>query len=111
MGTALVLGSGGITGIAWTLGVLSTWPHGPFDLVVGSSAGAFAGALDANPPAFAHACDAVRRTDPTSARRDLALALGNSLPHLLAVPGRRGEALVRMWMIGAVARRFAASAG
>lgn len=111
MGTALVLGSGGITGIAWTLGVLSTWPHSACDLVVGTSAGAFAGALDGNPAAFAHACDAMLGADHGSAKRDLARGLGNRLPHLLAVPGRRGDALVRAWMVGAVARRFAASAG
>ncbi len=47
---ALVLGGGGITGIAWELGVLSgLLDHGvdltAADLVVGTSAGAFVGAL------------------------------------------------------------------
>jgi len=48
-GRALVLGSGGFTGIAWEVGVLQGLRHAGFnvtdwDLVVGTSAGSFVGA-------------------------------------------------------------------
>ncbi|KHK99151.1 hypothetical protein LK09_03840 [Microbacterium mangrovi] len=111
MENALVLGSGGITGIAWTLGVLSTWARGPFDVVLGSSAGAFAGALLEAPEAFAQACERVSHPDSSSARRDLALALGGAAPRLLSAPGPLGDPLARAWIVGTVTRRFAASAG
>ncbi len=47
---ALVLGGGGITGIAWELGLLAGLRRdgvdlGDADLIVGTSAGAFVGAL------------------------------------------------------------------
>jgi NTE family protein len=49
MSRALVLGSGGLTGIAWEAGVLqglaeAGYPTVPWDCVIGSSAGAFVGA-------------------------------------------------------------------
>lgn len=110
MGNALVLGSGGITGIAWTLGVLSAWPRGPFDVVLGSSAGAYAGALLASPAAFDRACERVSRQDAGTARTDLASALGGAAPRLLAARGRSGDTLARVWIVGTAARRFGASA-
>src|SRR5438045_9771226 len=64
-GTALVLGAGGITGVAWQLGVIiGRRKRGDdlttADLVVGTSAGAVTGALVAAglDPAMAAALDA-----------------------------------------------------
>jgi NTE family protein len=77
MGRALVLAGGGITGIAWESGVLAGLAAGgvdtqDWDLVVGTSAGAFVGArlaLDGAPePLFERQASAVTAADIEAVR-------------------------------------------
>ena len=78
MGRALVLAGGGIAGIAWELGVLAGLAAGgvdmqDWDLVVGTSAGAFVGArltIDGSPePLFERQASAVNSADEEAIRR------------------------------------------
>jgi NTE family protein len=77
MGRALVLAGGGVTGIAWESGVLAGLAAGGvdtehWDLVVGTSAGAFVGArltLDGSPePLFERQASAINATDVEAMR-------------------------------------------
>ena len=77
MGRALVLAGGGVTGIAWESGVLAGLAAGgidmqDWDLVVGTSAGAFVGArltLDGSPePLFERQASAVNAADVEALR-------------------------------------------
>ena len=78
MGRALVLAGGGVAGIAWESGVLAGLEAGgvdtqQWDLVVGTSAGAFVGArltLDGSPePLFERQASAVDPADEEAIRR------------------------------------------
>lgn len=110
MSRALVLGSGGVTGLAWMLGVLSVRPSERFDTVIGTSAGAFVGAVRADADALARACAQAAAPDRSAARAELIAGARNSLPRALAVAGPVGDALVAAWTMGAVIHRFASTA-
>lgn len=76
MTRALVLGGGGVTGIAWSVGVLDRWAASGWDpracdLVVGTSAGAVVGArlaLGADPAALAALTSSLTTLGRLSAR-------------------------------------------
>ena len=102
-GRALVLGSGGVTGIAWEIGILEAFEAagvgvGRADIVLGSSAGALVGAhLTLGASAASLATDVVPRlaTHGRLTPRALALMLAAQL-----APDRQG-ALVRLGRRGA----------
>jgi len=104
---ALVLGSGGASGVAWQLGVLCGLADagvdlGRADLVVGTSAGALtaawlaAGSLDAFAEGFAPLTrtpvEPPARLRPTAVARLLAAQVSPSRRHALAWLGRRAAA-------------------
>lgn len=114
MSRALVLGSGGQTGIGWEVGVLSALASRgtdvrSWDLVLGSSAGAFVGArllaghLEAT-------LDELLEEDTAAARAAANVGMGNHLATLLAYRGPLRDAAVGAWTVGAVVRRFAGAA-
>jgi NTE family protein len=91
---ALVLGSGGVTGVAWEAGVLSGLQESgadpsAWDVVIGSSAGAFVGAWFASGRVAA-----LRETqltaDPARAERELKAATGTALFDALRLGTRPG---------------------
>lgn len=108
---ALVLGSGGATGIAWEAGLLrgmeSTGPGAGFwDLVVGSSAGAFVGAwlLSGH---LGMLCDRILRADPAEADRRLRAASDTRLVDALRLGRRQGLGwLPHAWTTTAGAAAF-----
>ncbi len=120
---ALVLGGGGITGIAWELGLLAGLQrHGvdltTADLIVGTSAGAYVGALVATgvdlPTAVADAAaievELAPRIDPALLAQGFALLTDQSLPREQA--WARLGALARSAALGdpaAHVARFAAT--
>jgi len=102
---ALVLGSGGLTGVAWEAGVLqgldeSGYPVSGWDLVVGSSAGAFVGArllAQGSPgPLF----EAQLAVDVAAEEAALRLATGGLLVRMIRAARRPG--LTRLERLGAV---------
>jgi NTE family protein len=96
---ALVLGGGGITGIAWELGLLaglraSGVDLGDADLIVGTSAGAFVGALVAtgvDPAAVAAAAGGLGDLSPRIDLGLLAQAFGIMTDHDLSPEQARAE--------------------
>jgi NTE family protein len=103
---ALVLGSGGLTGVAWEAGVLDGltevgYPITGWDLVVGSSAGAFVGArllAEGSPgPLF----KAQQSTDLATDEAALGAVTGQLLGLFVRASRRRG--LARLDRLGVIA--------
>ncbi len=91
---ALVLGSGGVTGVAWEAGVLCALEErglapGVWDVVIGSSAGSFVGAwfLSGHVRAL---CDIQLNGDPSGAEVALKEATGKLLPDALRLGRQPG---------------------
>ena len=109
MGSALVLAGGGVTGIAWESGVLAGLAAGgldtqQWDLVVGTSAGAYVGArlaLDGSPwPLFA-----VQTSGNDAAEEDgLAVLFGAGFVRAVRLSRRRPlRWLGSVWLAGFIA--------
>ncbi|WP_415856571.1 patatin-like phospholipase family protein [Sinomonas sp. G460-2] len=114
MTRALVLGSGGYTGLAWETGVLSGLAAAgediaSWDLVLGSSAGAYVGAR-----LLAGRIEDTYRElaalDVPTERAAVSAGFQNSLAALLAIPGPGGRVAATIWTLGAAARRLAVAA-
>lgn len=104
--TALVLGGGGITGIAWEIGIIAGLAEAGIDLtdadiVVGTSAGSVVGAQVANdvPPADLYAAQLEPPDAELGGRLSRIAALKLAPPYLL--PGSGRDKLAR---VGRVAR-------
>lgn len=90
---AVVLGSGGFTGLAWEVGVLHGlrrrgWDVEGFDLAVGSSAGAYVGAW-VQSGRFDELYSRERQLDPVAAAERLHAAMHNALVPALRLARER----------------------
>ncbi len=104
MSRALVLGGGGVTGIAWEIGVLQGLaeagvPIRGWDLVVGTSAGAVVGAKVLGDPDW-DACYAAQARDDTSVEDRLVIDLAGRIGGAMLIAGRRRRFgwLPRLWL-------------
>jgi NTE family protein len=105
-GRALVLGSGGITGVAWELGLLAGLAAQGLDLagadlVIGTSAGALAGAQLTSGASLAELYQAQIAPDGVELTAGLSRALVARYALAFLLPGTRRRARIRM---GRVAR-------
>ena len=112
MTRALVLGGGGVTGIAWESGVLQGLADAGFDIrgwdmVVGTSAGAVVGAKLLGEPDF-EAWFATQLLDDTTAEDEIVLALAGRIGALCIFAGRRRRLgwLPRLWLTATTAETF-----
>ena len=112
MTRALVLGGGGVTGIAWEAGVLHGLAETGFDIrnwdmVVGTSAGAVVGAKLLGEPDF-EAWFATQLLDDTSADDEIVVVLAGRIGARCIFAGRRRRLgwLPRVWLTATTAETF-----
>jgi NTE family protein len=112
MTRALVLGGGGVTGIAWESGVLQGLADAGFDIhawdmVVGTSAGAVVGAKLLGEPDF-DTWFATQILEDTTAEDEIVLALAGRIGALAIFAGRRRRLgwLPRLWLTATTAETF-----
>jgi len=109
---ALVLGGGGVTGIAWEAGVLHGLAETGFDIrnwdmVVGTSAGAVVGAKLLGEPDF-EAWFATQLLDDTTADDEIVVVLAGRIGARCIFAGRRRRLgwLPRVWLTATTAETF-----
>lgn len=112
MSRALVLGGGGVTGIAWEAGVLQGLADSGFDirhwdLVVGTSAGAIVGSKLLGEADFG-AWFATQLVDDTTAEDEILLALTGRVGARFILAGRRRRLgwLPRVWLTATTLETF-----
>jgi NTE family protein len=112
MTRALVLGGGGVTGIAWETGVLHGLAEAGFDIrnwdmVVGTSAGSVVGAKLLGAPDFAGWFEE-QLLDDTTSDDEIVLALAGWVGARCIFAGRRRRLgwLPRMWLTATTAEAF-----
>jgi NTE family protein len=109
-GSALVLGDGGVTGIAWELGVLAGLCEAGVDLssadlVIGTSAGSVVGAqITSSTPIEALY---LRQLEPPSNELPARLGVRAKLGYVAAMIGSRGDVARFGRLLGAMSRRSA----